>query len=98
MSDSIIKDKSKTEILAMVGNAAQPGSRLHEQLLAAVTVRCTEDLERALKSLEDSQTRSSASTEQLARRVFWLNVIITIATVVGALATLAQAFRLFHGP
>lgn len=32
---------------------AQPASAMHEQQKAAITVRCTEDIEASLKSLED---------------------------------------------
>jgi hypothetical protein len=96
MSDHLILNKSKSEILSMIGHAAEPGTRLHEQLVAAITVRCTEDLEQSLKSLENSQIRSSESTERLSRRVFWLNVILTAATVIGALATVVQTIRAFR--
>lgn len=57
---------------------------MHEQLLATITVRCTGDLEKALKSLEESQNRNAATTDRLARRVFWLDVVLTAATVTGS--------------
>lgn len=88
-----VEGKTKNEILASLGSTGAPGSMIHEQLKAAITVRCTEDIETAFTALTDQLAKNSDSNDRLAAKVFWLNVIITIATVVGALAAVTQALK-----
>lgn len=94
--ESPFSKMSKEDLAAWVGKYAQPGSLMHEQLLATISVRCAGDLERALKSLEDSQNRNAAASDRLAQKVFWLNVVLAIATVIGTLIAIAQAFHIFR--
>ncbi len=55
----------------------------------------------ALQILEDRRTadltevirQASESSKGLERRVFWLNVVLAAATVVGAAATVLMAFK-----
>jgi hypothetical protein len=86
----------KEDLAAWVGKYAQPGSLMHEQLLATISVRCAGDLERALKSLEDSQNRNAAASDRLGQKVFWLNVVLATATVIGTLIAIAQVFHIFR--
>jgi len=87
-----VKGKDKNEILDELGDAGVPGSINHEQQKMGIIVRSVEDIEGALKSLEDSMNKNAASSESLARKVFWLNVVLTAATVVGAFLGLYQLF------
>jgi len=91
-SDSYIKDKTKEEILADLKGTAEPGSVVHEQQKMAIIVRCTQDLEKSLKNLEESQIKSSDSMNKLSNRLFWLEIILVAATIVGAIATAKIAF------
>jgi len=71
----------------MVGTAER-GSVVHEQLKMAIVARSTDELARACRvgtAIKDS----SASADRLGRKLFWLNVILVIATAVGAAAALA---------
>jgi hypothetical protein len=52
---------------------------------ALLQARCVSDLEAALKNLEDSQRKSATASDKLGSRVFWLNVVLTAATVIGTL-------------
>lgn len=88
-----VEGKTKNEILTDLALTAQPGSVIHEQQKAAITVRCTEDIETAFSALTSQLAKNSDSNDRLAEKVFWLNVVITIATVVGALAAVAQALK-----
>ena len=88
-----VEGKTKNEILAELALTAQPGSIIHEQQKAAITVRCTEDIESAFSALASQLAKNSNSNDRLSGKVFWLNVLIAIATVVGALATVAQALK-----
>ena len=92
MLDDLTRGKSKTEILSMVGEA-QPESQKNEHLIAAITVRCTEDLERALRSLEESQQQNASASDKLAGRVYWLNFAIAAATVVGTIIAFLTFLR-----
>ena len=80
-----VKGKDKNEILNDMYGTAHPGSQVHEQQKMGIIVRSVEDLEVALKSLEESMNRNSESSTQLASKVFWLNVVLAIATVVGTI-------------
>ena len=93
MLDDLTHGKSKTDILSMIGDEASPGSKKNEHLMAAITVRCTEDLERALKSLEESQRQSTTVSDKLAGRVYWLNLVLTAATVIGTIIALLTFLR-----
>jgi uncharacterized membrane protein YccC len=42
-------------------------------------------VERALGSLEASTNQNAESSQNLAKKIFWLNAILTTATVVGTL-------------
>ena len=88
-----VEGKTKNEILAALATTAEPGSMIHEQQKAAITVRCAEDIESALSDLTAQLARNSESNDSLSVKVFWLNVVITIATVVGALAAVAQVLK-----
>ena len=83
----------KEDLAAWVCQYAQNNSDEHHRLLATLQVRCVADLERAFKSLEDSQTRNALAADRLSNRVFCLNIILTLATTVGAVATLVQVLR-----
>jgi len=98
MSDPRTDNKTKDEIAAEVGMDGQPGSRRHTQLEAILMALCFGDLERVCERLRQSQDDSGRTAADLSRRLFWLNFVIASATVVVALATAAQAYRLFHGP
>ncbi|QQQ64702.1 hypothetical protein JJQ94_03570 [Pseudoalteromonas sp. GCY] len=90
---SYVKGKSKHEILEDLIGTAQPNSAVHEQQKAAITVRCTEDIESSIKSLESQLAKNATSSDKVGNRLFWLNVVLTIATLVGALATVVIAVK-----
>ena len=87
-----VEGKDKNEILSALVGTAQPGSPVHEQQKMGIVVRCTEDLEKALGSLEKSMNDNASASDKLAAKVYWLNVILAIATAVGTIATMAQLF------
>ncbi len=87
-----VEGKDKNEILTALVDTAQPGSRAHEQQKMGIIVRCTEDMEQALGSLEKSMNENARASDKLATKVFWLNVILAIATAIGTVAAIAQVF------
>lgn len=83
-ADEHIRDKTVEQLLADMLGTAQPLSPVHEQQKAAVFARSIADLASAIR--EDT-----AATDRLERRIFWLEVVLVAATVVGAAAALVSA-------
>ncbi|MFH1642785.1 MAG: hypothetical protein ABIC04_07870 [Nanoarchaeota archaeon] len=46
-----------------------------------------------LENLEDSINNNSDSSQKLANKVFWLNVILTIATVIATIIAVMGYFK-----
>ena len=77
----------------MVNAGAQPGTVAYGKLEGRLHVTCVEDVEKAVLKLESAITRSADLSDSLGRKVFWLNVVLTIATAVGAFATVYQVIK-----
>ncbi len=90
MTDKFIKGRDKNQILGDLIDIGQPGSEVHEQQKMAIIVRCTEDLEKAVDRLRESLAQSASSADKLSNRVFWLNVVITLATVAGVVVAILK--------
>lgn len=78
---SYVKGKDKNQILEEMYGTAQPRSVVHEQQKSAIIVRCTEDLERAIKTLN--------------KKINGLDLALKIATFVGGIATALIAYKTF---
>ncbi|EOE6055862.1 hypothetical protein ACVDQD_003764, partial [Vibrio cholerae] len=90
---SHVKDKSKNEILEAMVGTAMPTSPAHEQQKAGIIVRCTEDIEKSIKSLENQLVKNADASDRMGEKVFWLNIILAVATLVGAVATVVIAIK-----
>lgn len=88
---SYIKGKNKNTILEEMYGTASPCSVVHEQQKMAIPVRCTEDIEKVMQE-------SSKSAERLSRKIYFLNWILAAATLVGAIATAAMAYKAIYHP
>jgi len=66
---SYVEGKDKNQILNETYGTAKSGSVVHEQQKAVILVRCTEDFEEAIKSLNE--------------KISVLDVVLAAATVVG---------------
>ncbi len=85
----------KRELLEnMNREGAQPGGVTYAKRQMELIVACVEDVENAVLKLDGSIKRSSDLSDQLGRKLFWLNVILTAATVLGAVATFVQVIKL----
>jgi hypothetical protein len=82
---------TKNEILEQMKDTAKVDSPVHEQQKMGIIVRCTEDMEKAIKSLEQSMNKNSEVGNSVAEKICRLNTILTIATIVGVVATLIAA-------
>ena len=86
-----VEGKSKEQILSEIQGTAKPGSVVHELQKAAIIVRCTQDLEIKLGELTASINLASKQSEELNRKLLWLNVILVSATGIGAIAMVIAA-------
>ena len=90
---SYVTEKSKNEILEAMPGTAEPGSPIHEQQKSAILVRCTEDIEDSFQKLGAQLTESVTATEKMSNRIYWLNVVLAVASLIGAIATVVIAYK-----
>lgn len=83
---SYVAGKDKNEILEKLIWWWPVWSLVHEQQKMWIVVRCTEDLQNSIKESADSSW-------SLANKVFYLNIILTLATLVWAWATVMIALK-----
>jgi hypothetical protein len=95
MKPEELRTWDKQKVAEAVGQSAQPDSRDHHMYLAALQAKCATDIESSIRELTVAQKENSASQDRLSSRVFWLNVALLIASVVGAAATAVQAWVAF---
>ena len=90
---SIINGKDKNELLTDFITDYQPPNKAdHEIRKLAVYVRCVEDIENSIGNLEISMNKNAESSNNLAQKVFYLNIILTVATVLGTLFAIIKFF------
>jgi hypothetical protein len=90
-----VTGKTKNQLLNDVLGTGAPGTAVNEQIKMGVFVRCTEDIEKVLSSLnttvdslQQTVKESADSNNKLASKVLWLNRILTAATVIYTAATI----------
>ena len=71
-----IKDKNLNELLRLVEEKNRNGER-SDQVRFTIMVRSVEFIAEALEKMTESNTR-------LSEKIFWLNIVLTGATVVAA--------------
>ncbi len=86
-----LKDKTKIQLLDKYFNSIQ-GGKPNELYKMAIIAQCTSDIELSLKSLETSINKNADSGSNLSKKVFYLNVILTIATISGVLIAFFSLF------
>lgn len=77
-------------IQSLEGNS--PASAAFQRSQAILMLEASEKLVASVDKLESTMKGASASSDRLGRRVFWLNVVIAAATLVGAIATAVVAY------
>lgn len=86
--NSMIDGKNKSAILdEFVKDYVTPDNKDHQIRKLAIQVKCVEDVEKSIKTLEASINRDSESSNNLARKVVFLDWILACATVVIAIFT-----------
>ena len=76
------------ELLVQIAmpHATASGNK-YEEAKAELMAKCSNEISVAVNILNKSIQKSTESQDQLSKRIFWLNVILTIATTIGAIAT-----------
>lgn len=87
-----IESKSKNQLVEELLEKSYPAREFEHQKMV-IFVRCTEDLEKSLKSLEDSMNSNATSSNNLANKVMLLNFILTAATVIGTILAVYKVFN-----
>lgn len=77
------------QIVKCLGNDAQPGSHLHEEIKGALYAVLTENLTASIDRHEKAATR-------LGTRLLWLNYILVALTVVGTVLAILHLVYVGH--
>jgi hypothetical protein len=95
-----LNQKTKEEVLDLF--IAQKGHNTlrSEQYNAAIIVKSASDIQTAARDIKDAviefknvAENIGKSSDKLTEKLFWLNVVITFATLIGAIATAVMAFK-----
>jgi hypothetical protein len=89
--------KELRDIYTLINDFASPmatsNGTPHERAKAELAAKLTSEVCAALESLDSSMRSSAKSNDTLGRKVFWLNIVLTFATSVGAIATVVMAVK-----
>jgi len=91
-----IEKEEQKEWEAEVGRAANTYPHFANGPFVKSIYRAVKELNTVgelIEHLTKAVETSSDSADKLGRRLFWLNFILAIATVVGAIATVALVFK-----
>lgn len=80
-----IKETDKIKLLELLSSMTTPTSRAFQYSKTALFVYCSRDLEKAINDLRQSVDLSTSSRDKLSQKLFWLNLIIALATITGVI-------------
>jgi hypothetical protein len=88
------KFRSTDELINEIASPmASPNGVGYERAKAELTAKLAQDIKTSLDTLNLSIVDSSRSSENLGKKIFWLNIILALATSVGAIATAFIAYK-----
>jgi len=88
MKTTLLNEKSIQDLLDSYLIDATNSDR--EQRKTTLDTKCAVDLIDRITSLESSMNNNATSSQSLATKVFWLNIILAIATIAGVAITILQ--------
>lgn len=65
----------------------------YERAKAELAAKLANDVSEIFEKLNTSILASSESSDKLGKKIFWLNIVLALATSVGAIATVAIAIN-----
>lgn len=89
--EQILKDAGKRGVVLKADNSGG-AIEAHEYEKLAITVKCTQDLEKALAKLVAQIRENSESNDRLAKKIYFLNWVLAGATVIIALSAIISLF------
>lgn len=84
--EQILKDAGKLGVVSKKDNSGG-AIEAHEYEKLAITVKCTQDIEKAIGNLVEQIKESSKSNNSLSRKLYFLNWVLVGATVIISLCT-----------
>jgi len=85
------------DLKALIDNFAAPHATSngiqHERAKAELIAKLSSEICTSLGALNSAMKSSAKSNDQLGKKVFWLNIILTFATSIGAFATVVIACK-----
>ena len=94
----MIKDidkKTKVELIKDFAEIKEHNTLQCEQYSAAITTKSAEDIEKSIYKFNNTVDVLSKKSDEITKKVFWLNVVLAFATLVGAVATSMMAYKMF---
>lgn len=95
-----INKKSKEELLEEFANRNYHNTLEGEQYMAAMIVKSSTDIQISAKEIKEAVDKfkevaenTGKSSDNLSKKVFWLNIVLAGATLIGAIATVILAFK-----
>ena len=95
-----VNKKTKEQLLEEFAQRTSHNTLEGEQYTAAIIVKSAADIgtsaDKIKKSLDEfrgSVEKVGESSDRLSRRVYWLNIVLTIFTVVSAIAGVVLIFK-----
>ena len=92
MAVNPFQGKPINELLELL-ETQEPGTVRHEQLKMELTIQNARQVTGSVEHLRESFEKNAESNDRLANKLYWLNVILTTATVLGTLAAIYQVWK-----
>jgi hypothetical protein len=88
-----VSSKTKEQLLEEFSQKNSHNTLEGEQFTAAIMVKSAADIESAVNDFKIVAKDIGKSSDGLSKKLLWLNIVLTIATVLGAVATIILAFK-----
>lgn len=79
------RETDKNRLIQAIGQHTQNTTATYERAKAELLTVCVEDLIRSID-------KNSQTSHDLARKVFWLNLVLTSATAIGTIVAILTLF------
>ena len=84
-NDAHIIETDKLKLLKLLSKMTTPTSKDYQYSKTALLVYCSRDIEKTMSDLKQSVDSSTSSRDKLSIKLFWLNIIIALATITGVI-------------
>jgi hypothetical protein len=88
-----VGSKTKEQLLEEFSQKNSHNTLEGEQYTAAIMVKSAADIESAVTDFKAVAKNIGDSSGELSKKLLWLNIVLTIATAVGAIATVILVFK-----